>query len=192
VVESAFVRVGLVIASLAAVGLVAGCGDGEKASPTTTTSTTRSVSHAAPDLEALLPAGANGKALRKGSTTGAVVFGGNAFGRVMTRFLAKHGKRPNDLRFANAQTSSHNFQIELGVFQVRGLPGSALRQAIVESSRPAAPGLKTSSATLSGKRVTKVMYSGGSTLYLYAHDDLVFYVGTQNEALAGSILAMFP
>jgi hypothetical protein len=102
------------------------------------------------------------------------------------------GKRPNDLRFANAQTSSHNFQIELGVFQVRGLPGSVLRQAIVESSRPAAPGLKTSSATLSGKRVTKVVYSGGSTLYLYTHDDLVFYVGTQNEALAGSILAMFP
>jgi hypothetical protein len=186
------VRVGLVIASLAAVGLLAGCGDGEKAAPTTTTSTTRSVSHVAPDLEALLPAKVGGKKLRKGSTTGAVVFGGNAFGRVMTSFLAKHGKRPSDLRFANAQTSSRKFQIELGVFQVHGLPGSTLRQAIVESSRPGAPELKTSSATLSGKPVTKLVYPGGSTLYLYAHDDLVFYVGTQDEALAGTILAMFP
>jgi hypothetical protein len=186
------VRVGLVIASLAAVGLVAGCGDGEKASPTTTTSTTRSVSHAAPDLEALLPAEVNGTALRKGSTTGAVVFGGNAFGRVMTRFLARHGKWPNDLRFANAQTSSRKFELEIGVFQLRDVQGSALRQAIVESSHPNARGLETSTARLSGKRVTKLVYPGGSTLYLYAHGDLVFYVGTQSEVLAGTILAMFP
>ena len=65
------------------------------------------------------------------------MFGGNAFGRVMTSFLAKHGKQPSDLRFANAQSSSRRFQTELGVFQVRGLPGSALRQAIVEArARP--------------------------------------------------------
>ena len=110
----------------------------------------------------------------------------------MTSFLAKHGKRPSDLRFANAQTSSRTSPIELGVFQVRGLPGSALRQAIVESSRPAAPELKASTATLSGKPVTKLVYPGGQTLYLYANGDRVFYVGTQDEALAGTILAMFP
>jgi hypothetical protein len=110
----------------------------------------------------------------------------------MTRFLAKHGKRPNDLRFANAQTSSSNFQIELGVFQVRGVEGSALRRAIVASSRPNASGLTASAARLAGKRVTKLVYPGGSTLYLYAHDNLVFYVGTQNEALAGTILTMLP
>ena len=180
------------LAGLAAAGLLAGCGDGEQASPTTTASTTRSVSHAAPDLEALLPTEVNGTALRKGSTTGAVVFGGNVFGRVMRRFLAAHGKQPNDLRFANAQTSSRTFELETGVFQVRDVRGSALRQAIVESSHPNARGLETSTGRLSGKRVTKLVYPGGSTLYLYAHDDLVFYVGTQNETLAGTILAMFP
>ena len=40
--------------------------------------------------------------------------------------------------------------------------------------------------------MTKLVYPGGSTLYLYAHDDVVYYVGTQDEALAGTILAMFP
>jgi hypothetical protein len=189
------VRVRLLIAPLAALvagGLLAGCG-GKSSSPTTTSrAAPPKVQHAAPDLEALLPSKVDGKHLAKGSTTGAAVFGGNAFGSVMTRFLAARGKRPSDLRFANAQTSSHALEIETGVFQVRGIEGSALRRAIVASSRPNASGLTASTAAIAGKRVTKLVYPGGSTLYLYAHHDLVFYVGTQNDALAGTILAEFP
>jgi hypothetical protein len=188
-------RVRLLIAAaeaLATLGPLAGCG-GEKAGlAVTTASSPPKVSHSAPDLEALLPGKVNGEKLKKGSTTGAVVLGGNAFVRVMTRFLAAHSKRPKDLRFANAQTSSRKFELEIGVFQLRDVQGSALRQAIVESSHPNARGVETSTARLSGKRVTKLVYPGGSSLYLYAHGDLVFYVGTQNEALAGTILAMFP
>jgi len=185
------VRVRLLNASLgalAAAGLLAGCGGKGVSAPTTTRSTPSNLEHAAPDLEALLPDRTDGTPLVKGSTTGAVVFGGTAFGRIMTRFLRAHGKRPQDLRFANAQTAS----LEVGVFQVRGLGGVALRRAIVASSRPNAPGLTTAAATLSGKRVTRLVYPSGSSLYLYAHKDLVFYVGSQEEWLAAKILAMFP
>lgn len=148
--------------------------------------------HAAPDLEALLPGKIDGTALTKGSTTGAVVFGSDAFSRHMARFLASVGKRPTDLRFANARSPSDTLDLETGVFQVRGVGASALRRAIISSTRPDAPGLTTSTATLSGKPVTMLVYPGGSILYLYNHGDLVFYVGTQDDALAARVLAMFP
>jgi hypothetical protein len=186
-------RIRLLAVGLGAIACVlAGCGGKSAMTTTTTAATTRGVSHVAPDLEALLPDSVNGTPLRKGSTSGAVVFGGNAFGRAMTTFLAAHGKRPQDLRFANARASSRALEVEVGVFEVRGVDGNALRRAIVASSRPNAPGLTAAPTTLSGKRVTKVVYPGGSVLYLYAHGDRVFYVGTQNEMLAGKILAGLP
>ena len=172
----------------------AGCsGGGESANPATTTTVPhRGATHAAPDLEALLPDTIDGMPLATASTTGAVVFGGNAFGSAMTRFLAAHGKKPGDLRFANARSSPSARELELGVFQVRGLAGTTLLRAIVASSRPNAPGLTSSRATLSGKPVTRVAYPGGSTLYLYAHDGDVFYVGTQREPLAAKVVAALP
>ena len=185
----------LLAGTLAALALLGGCGSDQGTVGTTSparTSTTPRVSHAAPDLEALLPSAVDGRRLHKGSTTGAVVFGGNAFGRVMTRLLEVHGRRPQDLRFANAQASSNVSEIEIGVFQVRGLDGSALRRAIVASSRPNAPGLIARGAIVSGRHVTKVVYPSGSTLYLYTHGDLVFYVGAPSETLAGRVIAALP
>ena len=79
-------------------------------------------------------------------------------------------------------------QVEIGVFHVRGLAPSALRDAIVRSSRPNAPGLAVSNVILGGTRVTKVVYPGGATLYLYAHDGVVYYLGTPDEALAARIV----
>jgi hypothetical protein len=190
------VRVLVPIAVAAVLLAGAGCSHGGSTATTATnagtTGTAPAAKHAAPDLEALLPGKVEGKPLRKGSTTGAVVFGRNAFGAAMTRFLAAHGKTPRDLRFANAQTSSSALEVEVGVFEVRGLDGAALARAIVSSSRPNAPGLTSSTATLSGRRVTKVVYPGGSTLYLYPSGDRAFYVGTQSEALAGKLLARLP
>lgn len=148
--------------------------------------------HAAPDLEAMLPNKVNGVRLRKGSTVGSVVFGSDAFSRHMTSFLASVGKAPADLRFANAQDPSGSLDLETGVFQLRGVKASMLRQAIVNSTRPDAPGLRTFTIRLSGKRVTMLVYPGGSVLYLYAHRDLVFYVGTQSEGLAAKVLGLYP
>ena len=50
------------------------------------------------------------------------------------------------------------------------------------------PGSAVSSAVVGGRRVTKVVYPGGATLYLYPQRDVVYYVGTQNETLAARIL----
>ena len=78
--------------------------------------------------------------------------------------------------------------VEVGAFRVRGLAAPALRDAIVRSTRPNAPGLAVTSAVVGGRRVTKVVYASGATLYLYPQRDVVYYVGTQNETLAARIL----
>ena len=172
---------------------LAACG-GKSATPTTTRTTTsttprQSVSHSAPALERLLPASVDGHRLQKGSATGAVVLSGsNAFSTALRRILARNGKQPSDLLFANARDPTGALELEVGAFQVRGLAAQALSKAIVLSSRPNAPGLAVSHVILDGTPVTKVVYPGGSTLYLDPRGTVVYYVGTQDEALAGRIL----
>jgi hypothetical protein len=147
------------------------------------------VSHAAQGLEALLPAAIDGHGLQKGSAGGAVVLSGNnAFSHVFKGILARAGKSPADLTFANARDPTGALQVEVGAFRVRGLGAHALRDAIVRSTRPNAPGLAVSRVVVGGRRVTRAVYPGGSTLYLYPHEDVVYYVGTQNKALAARIL----
>jgi hypothetical protein len=176
----------------------AGCGGsgGDDASSTTTEATTTTlpaqVSHVAPELEALLPGTINGTKLEKGSATGAGVFGGDAFSREMTQRLQAAGKAPADLRFANAGDPKGKLDLEVGVFQVPGLAGTALADAIVASSRPNAPGLIAEPATLGGKQVTTMVYPGGTVLYLYPQGERVFYVGTQNKTLAEKAIGLLP
>ena len=177
--------------------LAGGCsGGGDDGSTTTEAATTTvpsgQVSHAAPELEALLPASINRVKLRKGSATGAGVFGGDAFSREMTQILRQAGKAPADLRFANAQDPRGRLELEIGVFEVPGMSAARLKDAIVTSSRPNAPGLIAEPSTLGGKPVTAVVYPGGTVLYLYEHGGRVFYIGTQNKALATRAIGLLP
>jgi hypothetical protein len=117
-----------------------------------------------------------------------VLAGNNAFSHVLKGILARAGKSPADLTFANAQDPTGALAVEAGAFRVRGLAAPALRDGIVRSTRPSAPGLAVTSAVVGGRRVTKVVYASGATLYLYPHRDVVYYVGTQNETLAARVL----
>jgi len=182
----------VLIAALAL--LVGGCSDSQ---PATTAAapppaTLTDPGPAAPELEALLPDRVGNVRLTKASTTGEEVFRGNAFGDEMSKFLATVGKEPGDLRFANAVDTSEAAKLELGVWEVPGVAPADLREAIVTASRPNAPGLEVSPGTLGGKQVTKVVYPGGSTLYLVDGAGVVFYVGSTDEALAAKALALLP
>jgi hypothetical protein len=117
-----------------------------------------------------------------------VLSGSNAFSQVLKGILARAGKSPADLTFANAQDPTGALAMEVGAFRVRGLAAPALRDAIVRSTRPNAPGLAVSSALVGGRGVTKVVYASGATLYLYPHRNVVYYVGTQSAVLAARIL----
>ena len=183
----------ILLGTLALLGVLAGCGGKRASTAATTASATTAVSHAAPDLEARLPAAFDGHRLEKGSATGAVVLsGGDAFSRELKRILARKGKQPAALHFANAQDPTGTLELEVDAFEVQGMNAPALRDAIVKSSRPNAPGLAVSRLDLAGKPVTKVVYPGGATLYLYPRGPVVYYVGTQREALAERIIARLP
>jgi hypothetical protein len=185
------------LGAVAALALaLAGCG-GSDSSPGGPTGSSppaapAPAAHAAPDLEAPLPDEVDGVRLTKASATGTALLGRDAFSRELTRFLAAAGRTPADLRFANARDPSQALDVEVGVFEARGVDGGALGAAVVAASRPSAPGLRVSTAVLAGKRVTTLVYATGSTLYLYEHDDRVFYVGTRSETLASEVLATFP
>jgi hypothetical protein len=187
------------LAALLAVVLAlaaAGCGGGGEDEPTTTEAATTTlppqVTHVAPELEALLPAEINGTKLQKGSATGAGVFGGDAFSREMTERLQAVGKAPAEMRFANAQDPKGVLEFEVGVFEVPGMPAKDLADAIVASTRPNAPGLIADPSTLGGKDVTTLIYPGGTVLYLYPKGERVFYIGTQNRALAEKAIGLLP
>jgi hypothetical protein len=174
----------------------AGCGGSGDDSPGTTEAATTTVpaqvSHVAPELEALLPGEIDGTRLQKGSATGAGVFGGDAFSREMTQRLNAAGKAPADMRFANAQDPKGNLELEVGVFEVPGMPAKELAEAIVASTRPNAPGLIAEPSMLGGKRVTTLIYPSGTALYLYPHGEHVFYIGTQDKSLAARAIGLLP
>ena len=149
--------------------------------------------HLAPDLEARLPDELRAVPLTTASTVGQAVFADDAWSQVMTEFLDGVDRTPSDLRFAQVWDPGSELGLDAGVFQVPGVAATAVRQALVDSARPNAPGLTEATETMGGKPVTAVVYPGdGPTLYLYEYDDLVFYVGTRDHDLAVDFLAGLP
>lgn len=152
--------------------------------------------HADPGLEALLPRRLQGVGLDRASTTGAAIFaefGGTAWAQQMTKYLASVGKKPANLHYAQVWDPSQSLGLDAGVFQADGISAPALRDAIINASRPDSPDLTVSSATLAGKRVTSVLNpSEGTTLYLYDYRDNVFYVGGSGESQVSQFLSHVP
>lgn len=188
--------------SIAALGLLVGCGigaapsAGSQATPTPTPTSAptqtsappraaspshRSGDHAAPALEALLPNRLGGVALRTASTSGAVIFskfGDTAWANAMTAYLHSVGRTPADLRYAQVWDASKALDLDAGAFRLPHVSAEALRQAIIQSSRPGSMSLAVSTATIANKPVTAVLdQDSGLVLYLYDHKDVVFYVG---------------
>lgn len=160
----------------------------------TSSSAPRPSAHIAADREATLPARIDGKALSRVSTTGAAIFsefGSTAWARRMTAFLAQAGKTPADMRYAQAWDPSETLDLDAGAFQVSGMSAATLGQGIVASSLPDSPGLSANATTVAGKRVMALSDPGaGLTLYLYEQHDVVFYVGSSDDALVDQYLVV--
>jgi hypothetical protein len=149
--------------------------------------------HLAPDLEARLPDELRAVSLTSASTVGAALFADDAWSQEMTDFLAGVGRTRSDLRFAQVWDPAGGLDLDAGAFQVPGVAATAVRQALVDSARPNAPGLTEATETVGDKPVTAVHYPGDApTLYLYEHDDVVFYVGSRDHDLAVEFLAALP
>jgi hypothetical protein len=189
------------VVAAAAIAVASGCGgSGSSAVPTSTAAavptgpeTTPQGSHDAPELEAQLPRRVAGVRLERGSATGDVVLaGGSPFAATMAKLLEDAGKQPSDLRWANARDPQGTVEVEVGAFEVSGMTSAELARAIVEASRPGAPGLRVSEQDFGPRRVTTIVYPSGTRLHLYEHGDVVFYVGAQQDALVRKALAALP
>ena len=153
-----------------------------------------SPSHVSPELEALLPIEVAGVTYTRQSTLGTAGLGSDPSSAALVASLTKLHKTPADLQIAAAYDESGTTDLQLFAFQVAGVKGPALGQAIVDSYvATGATGLTTAKKTISGKAVTQVMYNdGGADDYVYVHGDVVFDVATTDAASAIQALAALP
>lgn len=151
--------------------------------------------HAFPELEALLPKLVAGVTLSRQSTLGTTsLSGGDPSSQALIVSLTKLGKSPGDMQIAAAYDDAAATDLQLFAFQVTGVKGATLGQAIVDSYLAAgASGMTTAKVTMSGKSVTHVMYGdGGADDYVYVHGDVVFDVATGDPASAIQAFAALP
>lgn len=171
----------------------AGASDEPSAEPSDEPSATPA--HVFPELEALLPKLVGGVTLSRQSALGTTsLTGTDPSSQALVASLAKLGKTPADMQFAAAYDETAATDLQLFAFQVAGIKGSTLSQAILDSYQVAGPsGLTTARVTMSGKSVTHVMYGdGGADDYVYVRGNVVFDVATADPASAIQAFAALP
>ncbi len=89
------------------------------------------LTHDAPALEALLPADLDGTPLEIQSWTGDALLADDPWSTSITTFLADHGKLPADLEVAQGYDASQVLEGSVGVYQVPGIPGTEMRDALL-------------------------------------------------------------
>jgi nitrite reductase/ring-hydroxylating ferredoxin subunit len=167
---------------------------GGSAAPGGSPAPRNTATHLAPDLEALLPAQVDETALVKASATGDTVLNPqDPTGQYWIAFLASHGKKASDFRFAQAQDPTNTLDIFVAVFQVVGLDSALVQQALIDAGRANSPEITTTTVPLGGKSVTRVAYPNStSNDYLYAHANDVFDIQTGNESIATQMIQLLP
>src|SRR5664279_640536 len=104
------------------------------------------------------------------------------------------GKVPADFQVAETYDASGTVALTVIGFQVVGIDGIRVRQAILASwLAAAASGMTTTPTTIAGKALIKVDYGDGGPLdYVYVHGQTVFDVSTADAALAATVLTQLP
>ena len=78
-------------------------------------------------------------------------------------------------------------------FRIPGVAADALSQALEKSALANNPKLTTATATIGGRTVLTASDPDlGTGSYMYVHDGVVFDVETQDEGIAGEVLAGLP
>ncbi len=148
-------------------------------------------SHVSPDLEALLPHSVGGTTLSSQSVLGSTALRSDATSQALIASLKKLGKTPADLEIAEAYDAAGKLPMRLFGFRVKGVAGSDIAAAIVDSWMAATAGSPVrSDVTIGGQKLTKVAYAQGGADYVYATGDTVFDIETTDETLVSKVLAL--
>jgi len=139
---------------------------------------------AAAGLEGVLPDKVGDVQLTKNSTVGDL--GSSPTSRAFTASLRNLGQDAAKIEVAQAFDEANQSDVSVLAFRLPGGDTAKVRQAVIESwLGSGAKGVKTASATLGDKKVTRVTYGDNlSDVYVYTHGNVVFVVETSDPALA--------
>jgi hypothetical protein len=146
---------------------------------------------AVPDLEALIPDKVGTITLYKTSTRGDQFLTSEGSDPAVAKFVSDLGVKPSDISIAIGFGGSTDGSFKLGmfVFRASGADTNRLVSAFKEAtdSDRETP-LAWSSASVGGKQVEKAV-DGADTFYLYAKDDILFFLSgdpaSSDEVISG-------
>jgi hypothetical protein len=150
-------------------------------------------SHAAPELEQLLPSTWEGTTLVTESVTGDEVLLDDDWSQAFRTYLDELNKAPEDLLFAQANDPTGATQMTVLAFKIDGATGEKMLETVIGAWKAEYPDLESTTLELGGKSVTRGVFSQGDiNSYWYEHDGVVFDVETADEALAAAVLETLP
>ena len=173
--------------------ILAGCSDPSPSStsvpstpvPTTSAGRTAVPTTSAPQdsLSALLPATMNGAAVTKTTLNPTK----SPTPRVFLKVIARLGRTPPDARLSLAFAPNATVY----AMQVDGASGSDIQQAFFAERTGAAPESGSPpNESVGGKQVIRLGNLAGT--FLYANDDVFFYVEAPDEPTAAAVLEQLP
>lgn len=152
---------------------------------------------AAADLEALIPDSAGGVTLTKTSMQGSEFLLSGGDDPTTVKFLQDLSVSPSDVSLAYGFGFSSDLSsgVAMFVFRAAGAESSHLVSVFKEATDAERDTpLAWTSTTFGGKQVQTAVdaESGGQTIYLYAKDDVLFFVGATDTAIAEEIVSGLP
>ena len=155
------------------------------------------LSHAAPEMEALLPTTVADLTLTTESILGSTYLGDDAWSTAVRAEMAKAKLTDDDLKIGVAyDTSGDPRQLSITVYRAEGADVNGMLKAMVDSYASQDPPYTVSKTTVADKAVTKAVATDGSTdsldIFWYVNDGNIYDVETTDETLAGAAIAALP
>jgi hypothetical protein len=151
------------------------------------------IPHDAPELEAVLPTTVDGVALQSKSAAGADLITEDAYGEALRAFLTSVGKAPEDLHWAQAIDEAGALDGVFNVWRVAGVPGTKVRDTLIEAWKADYPDLKVTDVTVDGQSMQSVIFDTETPpSYLYVRGEQFYDIWTGDPKIAAAGIAALP
>ncbi len=140
------------------------------------------LTHAAPELEKLLPTTVGGVAMTVDSALGSAILTTDPGSRAATAALRAAGKTPDDLRFAESYDPTSTISSSVVAMSVNGLSGAQVDAMVLDWFQLSGPGVVKTDVQLGGKAWTKYDLGDEGALSYVRIDGAVVIVITAADA----------
>jgi hypothetical protein len=146
------------------------------------------------ELEAALPTSYQGVTLKKFSFKGTgLVNTTSESGKQLVALLQSLGKTPDDLSLALASDPTGKLGVAFGAYRIKGADAGTWAPIFYRVSEQQTPGTTLTDVNLGGKSVKRIETPKLKDLtYAWARGDVLFFVSTTTDTLAGPAIAVMP